>query len=147
MPVRAFRAARAADIPYSVACAYLIQETSGGQNIFGHDGGSGGWYSGAGKVTKSKYLAYKRGRVAGRGMQGVGPMQLTYWSIQDEADRLGGCWKPYVNMLVGFKLIRQYKDSYGTWREAAVRYNGAESYGVEVEKRRHEWAAILKAGK
>ena len=70
-----------------------MQETSGGANIFGHDTTI---FAGAGEVTKSKYLAYKkqRGPKGEGGMQGVGPLQLTFFTLQDEADDRGGCWKP-----------------------------------------------------
>ena len=38
-------------------------------------------------------------------MQGVGPCQLTYWVLQDAADRLGGCWDWRCNVRVGFTLL------------------------------------------
>ena len=68
--------------------------------MFGHDPGI---FHGAGEVTKRKYLHYKqlRGSHGQGGMQGVGPAQLTYYTIQDRADKLGGCWRPGINIAVG----------------------------------------------
>jgi hypothetical protein len=94
-------------------------ETGGGRNVFGHDptifiGGD---------VTKQRYLRYRLAR-GHRHMQGVGPVQLTYWSIQDAADKLGGCWIPEVNMRVGFALLRYNIARYGRERGFAA-YNGS----------------------
>lgn len=142
MPIRAWKEAKRAGLPFHIACAFLVQETNGGQNIFGHDPTI---FVGAGKVTKKKYLAYKkkRGSLGQGGMQGVGPMQLTYWTIQDTADQLGGCWKPSINMRVGFTLIVQYEKALGSWTKAAERYNGSREYAVEVRSRWVSWKKIL----
>ena len=86
--------ARRSGLKLALACALLEKESSGGQNVFGHDPNT--IFAGAGDVTKEKYLDYRRRRIAAgnRTMQGVGPCQLTWWELQDEADREGGCWKP-----------------------------------------------------
>jgi hypothetical protein len=104
MPLRMLIAAHDAAIPPSLAASVLMQETSGGANIFGHDPTI---FAGAGEVTKAKYHAYKkqRGPEGHGGMQGVGPLQLTFFTLQDEADARGGCWRPYVNMLVGYEHL------------------------------------------
>jgi hypothetical protein len=129
----ALRATRDADIPYYVGCAFLKQETGGGQNVFGHDPTV---FAGAGKVTRAKYLAYKEVRERTGQMQGVGPMQLTWYSYQDRADRLGGAWKPYPNMLVGFRHLAELYRATGSWSAAAHEYNGggamAEAYAAEM---------------
>lgn len=140
MPFRAWRAAQATGVPYAVVCAFLMQETSGGQNIFGHDPTI---FVGAGQVTKPKYLAYRAKRRAGGGMQGVGPMQLTWWEFQDEADAAGGCWKPYVNILVGCRLLARYRDTGASWHEVARRYNGAEAYADQMDRRFDDWRRWL----
>jgi len=77
-PVRTFLVARQEKLPLPIACAFLEQESSGGQNVFGHDPTI---FVGAGKVTRDKYRRYKQQRDANlpngdRRMQGVGPMQL-----------------------------------------------------------------------
>lgn len=149
IPVRAYRAARKAGIPYPVACAFLVQESAGGQNVFGHDPmkSQRAYNLLAGKpVTPELYLRYKRHRDEW-GMQGVGPMQLTWWEFQDEADRNGGCYVPYPNMLVAFTILAGYRAAEGTWWDAARRYNGsgmaAEAYADTVIKRIREWTRLI----
>jgi hypothetical protein len=130
------RATRAAHIPLYVGCAFLQQETDGGRNVFGHDPTV---FAGAGEVTKAKYLAYKEVRERTGQMQGVGPMQLTWFTYQDRADRLGGAWKPYPNMLVGFRHLAALHRSTGSWTAAAHEYNGggpmAEAYAAQMADR------------
>lgn len=130
--------ARKLGIGPSVAIAVLEQE-SGGKNIFGHDPTI---FVGAGKVTKSKYLAYRRLRGHSL-MQGVGPMQLTWWEYQDEADRLGGCWKTKYNIRVGLMLLARLIDVYGERKGLAV-YNGGATnpnyqYADQVLARKRKW--------
>jgi len=141
IPVRAYLASRKAKIPFYVACAFLEQESAGGENVFGHDPSI---FSGAGRVTKAKYLRYRAERKRTGKMQGVGPLQLTYWSFQDAADRLGGCWKPYNNCLVGFKLIASYW-MLGTngWITVGERYNGSRAYGLQINNRINKWKRLL----
>src|SRR3954454_2227897 len=88
MPLRIIREARRANLPLSLALA-LVEQESGFRNVFGHDPTI---FVGAGTVTPLKYRKYKRARGArGQGgMQGVGPCQLTFWTFQDDADKLGG---------------------------------------------------------
>ncbi len=130
------RATRDAGIPYYVGCAFLQQETGGGRNVFGHDPTV---FAGAGEVTRAKYLAYKLVRERTGQMQGVGPMQLTWYTYQDRADRLGGAWKPYPNMLVGFRHLAALHRSTGSWTAAAHEYNGggpmAEAYAAQMAGR------------
>jgi hypothetical protein len=135
-PEVALSAARQAGIPFYVGAAFLMQESGGGANIFGHDTSI---YSGAGKVTRQKYLQYKAQRKRSGKMQGVGPMQLTWYTFQDRADRLGGAWKPHNNMLVGFRHLANLRSAHGNWHDAARDYNGsgpaAEAYAGEVVHR------------
>lgn len=139
-PYQAMRAADEVGLPFEVMCAVLEKESYGGKNIFGHDPTI---FVGAGRVTKKKYLAYKKQRQAGRGMQGVGPMQLTWWEFQDRADALGGCWKPYNNMLVGARLLSEYYKQTKSWKEVGRRYNGAEAYGVDLVAKINKWRELL----
>ncbi len=134
MPIRMLVAAHEAAIPPSLAASMLMQESGGGTNVFGHDPTI---FVGAGEVTKAKYLAYKtqRGTNGEGGMQGVGPLQLTFFTLQDEADERGGCWKPYVNMLVGFEHLADNIRRAGM-HEGVKAYNGsgdaAEKYANTV---------------
>lgn len=130
------RATRDAGIPYYVGCAFLLQETGGGRNVFGSDPTV---FAGAGEVTRSKYLAYKEVRRRTGEVQGVGPMQLTWHTFQDRADRIGGAWDPYVNMLVGFRHLADLRRDLGSWHGAARAYNGsgpmAQRYAAEMSRR------------
>lgn len=138
--LRALWEARDAGISPSLALAMLEQE-SGGRNVFGHDPTI---FVGAGEVTKEKYLAYRAKRRASgnRLMQGVGPMQLTWWEFQDGADDLGGCWVVKYNLRYGFRRLAHLIDEHGTW-EGVERYNGsgpaAENYRRSVKARYDKW--------
>jgi hypothetical protein len=133
--------AQHAGLRLAVACAMLEKETAGGHNVFGHDPTI---FVGAGKVTKAKYLAYKKQRVASgnKRMQGVGPCQLTWYEFQDEADREGGCWRPEINIRVGFRRLAANIKQYGE-ADGARRYNGtgpaADAYSADLLRRAALW--------
>lgn len=148
------RAAKAAEIipmPFYVICAFLMQETNGGSNIYGNDVGMP--FAGRGEVTQANYQVYKRERDAGHQhrSQGVGPLQLTYWAIQDQADAAGGCWQPWVNIWTGSKVIKGYYDAARkagktdsqAWHDAALKYNGSEAYAVQMDKRFATWKPLV----
>ena len=96
------RATRDAGIPYYVGCAFLLQETGGGRNVFGSDPTV---FAGAGEVTRSKYLAYKEVRETHRRGAGHRADGADLAGVPDRADRLGGAGKRYANMLVGFRHL------------------------------------------
>lgn len=135
--------ARALDLDISLCAAILLQETGGGRNVFGHDPYIKptrllNWLKGR-KVTRARYAYYKRQRRRGHGMQGVGPMQLTWFSFQDTADAKGGSWRPYVNMQVGFGILAAHiagKEMF----DGVASYNGggqaANDYARQVLHRR-----------
>lgn len=132
--------ARGAGIPYDLAYAIVEQETGTAQNIFGHDPTI---YAGAGHVTKAGYLRYKHLRgTPGRHMQGVGLIQLTWWEFQDGADRMGGCWKPRIQLRKGFRDLHGLMKRLGT-HDGIRAYNGsgpaAEAYAKSVAARRAQW--------
>jgi hypothetical protein len=141
IPIIAHSEAKRAGLDLAVLCAVLEQETGGGRNVFGHDPTI---YRGAGTVTKKKYLAYRQARgPKGRGgMQGVGPMQLTWYSYQDAADRIGGCWIPRYNVRVGATLLARSIRTYGLKR-ALWKYNGSKVYADEVMLRVRKWKRII----
>lgn len=141
-------AAREADIQVSLLCAVLEQET-GFKNVYGHDGVRNPIKSpprGLLRVTRDNYRDYLTHRKRGEGSQGVGPMQLTWDEYQDKADKLGGCWNPRVNILVGAEaladLIRQYGKTAGI-----ARYNGsgaaAQAYARSVLSKARKWHGWL----
>jgi hypothetical protein len=138
--------ARRAGITVRLAASLLEQESGGGENVFGHDPVKTGQIVG-GPVTKERYDEYRRMQRTGFGAQGVGPCQLTWPGFQDEADRLGGCWKPPVNMRVAFSNLKTLIDRYG-WDDGIRRYNGsgpaADAYRKQVSGRFDTWTSRLK---
>lgn len=139
--LRAFWEARAAGVSPALAMAMLEQESGDGANVFGHDPTI---FVGSGTVTKAKYLAYKRARIASGNhrMQGVGPLQLTWWSTQDAADKLGGCWIPKYNLRQGYRTLADNIKRYGMW-EGVRHYNGSGQasyvYRDRVEDKYAKW--------
>lgn len=130
-PRRTVAATHKAGLPLSYALATLKMESYNGSNVFGHDATSSIPDRWKGKrVTYIRYKWYKRHR--NQGAQGVGPTQLTYPGFQDIADKQGGCWRAYINMVVGFGIIKNLTDSKGK-QAGASKYNGtgpaAEAYG------------------
>lgn len=142
LPIVAYQEAKRAGLELAVLCAVLEQESGGGRNVFGHDPTI---FAGAGAVTRAKYLAYKklRGPRGKGGMQGVGPMQLTWYSYQDEADKLGGCWVPRHNVRVGAKLLARTIRARGLYR-ALASYNGSTRYADAVMKRVAKWRRVTR---
>lgn len=147
--------ARRAKLPISYALAFLEKESSGkdhdgsakiGLNLFGHDAVPNPVKGGF--VTKARYREYLRHRKAGRGMQGVGPCQLTWWEFQDMADREGGCWKPDANMRVGFAVAKRLIAQHGKLG-GAMRYNGtgpaAQQYARDWAAKQAKWHRLLTA--
>jgi peptidoglycan hydrolase-like protein with peptidoglycan-binding domain len=137
--------AKRAGLRLDYACAMLQKESNGGQNVFGHDPTI---FIGAGTVTRAKYKQYKRQRLASGNakMQGVGPTQLTYYTLQDRADAQGGCWNPQINMRVGFKHLADHIRAHGE-ADGARRYNGsgpaAVAYSKDLLAKAARWRAVL----
>jgi hypothetical protein len=135
------REAKREGVQLSLAFAVCEQE-SGFRNVFGHDPTI---FAGVGRVTRKKYLAYKARRGTSR-MQGVGPMQLTWWSTQDLADKEGGCWKPRCNIRVGLRVLAQNVRAKGV-HDGVAAYNGsgpdAQRYAAQVLDRQERWHRIL----
>ena len=125
-------ASRATKVPVALLCAMIETET-GFQNVFGSDNvanpikSRGRPYL---KVTKPLYQEYLRNRKKGLGQQGVGPMQLTTGSYQDRADKLGGCWKPGANIMVGAQvLVEKTRAVGGGVRNGVKAYNSWSAAG------------------
>lgn len=147
--LRLLMEARVAGLSQSLALALRTQESGikGDGNVFGHDPTI---FVGAGEVTEAKYLAYKRARGprGAGGMQGVGPLQLTFYTFQDRADKLGGCWLVRFNYQVGFEdlahLMQVYRGKDNPTRWALAVYNGGAArpnwkYAREVLQHQHFW--------
>lgn len=135
-------------MPLSRACALLEKESGGGANVWGHDRDRGGCIPPCGgPVTRANYAAYLERRRRDRRQQGCGPTQLTYHTLQDRADRLGGCWRPKVNMYVGFSHLAENIKRNGVHAGMRI-YNGsgraAENYATDLRTREARWLRILK---
>jgi hypothetical protein len=164
-------AAARAKLPITLALALLAQESFGGRNVWGTDQSSysiftGGYDSATGRqygqtytythtVTEAGYLAFRaqREKTGNTKSQGVGPTMLTDPALQDEADKLGGAWKPLPNMIVGFSSLEQSIAAFQLYRGLVV-YNAGtnpspaglaagEKYASEVLAEEKAWAAKL----
>lgn len=135
-----------AGISHATAVSLTEQETGTGRNVFGHDPVRNPAPKG-GRVTKARYLDYKRFRKAGLGMQGVGPLQLTWFELQDRADAMGGCWKVRYNYRVGFENLARLIKAHG-WHAGVKAYNGsgpaADAYERSMTLRHQKWIKRLK---
>lgn len=146
--------ARDQSLDLASACT-LMEKESNTRNVFGHDAvDTGGNYVKGEPVTKTKYLAYKawrdepnrRSKGLPSRMQGVGPLQLTWWSYQDQADAEGGCWDWAVNTRVGFRIFVGHLRSFqGDVWKAARAYNGKDSYADDFMVKRKAWQDRLTA--
>lgn len=135
-------------LPISYGLA-LVQKESGFHNVFGHDPTRSipdKWKGST--VTRAKYSFYKVRRRAGQGMQGVGYTQLTWFALQDDADKVGGCWKAYPNMVVGFRHLKQLIAGHnGNLGAGAAAYNGAGpaavAYGEDFVIKQRHWHQLV----
>jgi hypothetical protein len=124
--------ARAAGLWASQGLALRTIESGvrGDGNVWGHDSSPNGGTSDLGgePVTEADYRAYlrRRGNRGQGGMQGVGPLQLTWWGFQDEADKIGGCWVAKFNYRIGFDHFAHLVVANGERLGAAI-YNGGPS--------------------
>jgi hypothetical protein len=140
--------AAACGLDLAAACTMLQMESSGGYNIWGHDPvPTGGCYVYGAEVTQTEYLAYMARR-AELGCQGVGPCQITFYALQDQADDLGGCWIWENNIQVGFRLLANNIRSLGL-HDGFMRYNGsgpaAEQYAATAMEKYEAWRSRLAA--
>jgi hypothetical protein len=153
MPLRTLVAARKAKLDLTFACTLLEKESGGGDNVWGHDKHQGKiiFHGEAGRVpvTEQNYREYRKHLAAGGLRQGCGPTQLTWSGFQDDADARGGCWKPEVNLLVGFEILAGHIRRLGV-EKGFARYNGdgpaADAYGRDAVQKVPRWQALMKEG-
>lgn len=131
-------------LPLSYGLA-LCQKEGNFRMVWGHDHVSNTVKSPPGgllRVTQKNFADYKRQRKAGKGMQGCGHTQLTWFAYQDQADAIGGCWRPYPNLVVGFRLLADLVHAHGL-EHGAARYNGtgeaADAYGRDFVAIQRTW--------
>jgi hypothetical protein len=149
-----------ADTPCGFTLASVcatVEDESGGENVFGGDPWDSEQYPrGAAlpvawhetPVTRWKYTYYKLRRNRGMQPNGVGPGQLTSVSLQLEAERCGGCWRPEPNLIVAFHYLKQLFQITGSAEFGYQRYNGsgpeALAYGSRLMGLRSQWTDRLK---
>lgn len=135
----------------ALACA-LVEQESGGRNIFGCDYGDVGDtppYCGQ-EVTKHR-VQKLRANDYYYGMNGVGLTQLTWWEFVEEAEELGGAHLPRNQCAVGFKLMNSYADKYENFLEALACYNAGEAnrfsvidtYAAQLYEKYLTWKELL----
>lgn len=130
-------------------CLAMIENESGGRNIFGGEGEACpvAWYEG--EVTQARYTTYKLRRNKGYSPNGVGPTQITDPSLQVAAEKKGGCWIPLHNCEIGFGFLHGLIEGHrGDVFEGARSYNGsglaAEAYAERFVERAGIWEARLR---
>lgn len=139
--------ARDSGLDLALACA-LVEQESGGRNIFGCDHGPIGDsppYCHQ-PVTKERVKAL----IDSPYMNGIGLTQITWWEFVLEAERMGGADLPSVQCRFGFKLLKGYVDKYGLQAGAAA-YNAGEgnrmsvfnTYGASVLAKYQAWKERL----
>jgi tellurite resistance protein len=146
-------ASRRTGAPVALLCAIAYHETNF-RNIYGRDRGRrpnpvrSPDPPKALVVTRENYRRYLKARNSGFDANGVGVMQLTSHSYQDRADKLGGCWRPDVNILVGAEVIlEKIRIQGGSLRQGIRAYNGegeaAEKYADNVLHTMRLWEQRL----
>lgn len=117
-------------------CCALVEQESGGANIFGCDHGTGIAFCHE-KVTKARVASL----LASPYSNGVGLTQLTYKPFVVEANHLGGAHIPRFQCVVGFRLakslIAQYGEG-GLWH-----YNGSPAYQSQIAPKIDAWRKRL----
>lgn len=132
-------ASEQANVPFAVACA-LIEKESGGRNVYGHD--EGGALAGfPGTCNEDNYEVFWW-MVFQKGMKsnGVGPAQITSKGLlQQMADDRLDPWFPLHNIFFGLTLLKQFKQTTGSWEGAGTRYNGSPEYGKDLARKIEQW--------
>jgi hypothetical protein len=138
-------------IPFRIACA-LIEQESGGRNIYGRNDAPGAALSGfPHEVNEGNYqvfcwLVLDRGGLS----NGVGPAQITWRGYHLDAINRGiRLWLPMENLRYAFeRILGPHFDNRADWWAAARDYNGsgekAELYADEVMAKAQIWADRFK---
>jgi hypothetical protein len=131
-----------ANRPILSQCLAMLENESGGRNLFGGEGSACPfeWYEQ--DVTEERYVVYRERRDRGMTPNGVGPTQITDPGLQIQAQNLGGCWKPLYNMNVGFGFLHQLMVEHGSSAEGFRAYNGSGPAAVDYRERAVRWATI-----
>jgi hypothetical protein len=153
-PADALGAALYTDVESAVICTSLDMESYGGRNQFGGDPGGSAlpteWFESP--VTYPKWEVYWANVHRGLWVNGVGSMQLTDESLQELANKLGGCWLQLPNRKVGAIFMRQLiAECHGDVQAAYTHYNGsgpdAILYGQHAYALYSVWKRELEAAR
>jgi len=133
-------------VPLSLGLALQEQE-SDGQNIFGADTNAPFTHL---PVTKARVLKLVEHVHAGGVSNGVGPLQLTFISFIEEANRDGGAWLPAVNIATGLGIVAGHVKQHGV-RGGLATYNGGNpqsrkglNYAGQVIKRQERFHKLIE---
>lgn len=142
-----------ADGLYLSTAAALVEQESGGKNLFGCDWGNR-WtneppYCNV-AVTKDRVGALIANVENGGGQNGVGYTQLTSIGYVYQAQKVGGAHLPAPNMRVGFSVLLDHILNLG-WPAGAAAYNAGagnwrsviNTYGAQMSLKERQWAARL----
>ena len=139
--------AHEADLELALACA-LVEQESGGKNIFGCDLGSRSSVPFCNQaVTEARVRELIAHVQRGGTSNGVGLTQLTSLGFILDAMESGGAWKPEAQLEVGFDLLASLIAQLGEFRGIGA-YNGGPgnpiaSYAESVLSKREAWRKRL----
>lgn len=146
---------RQTGFPLHFLCGVLSVESLG-RNIYGGDiGGVFSSYPGGGRieVTEENFKEFRKRVLDGEKSNGVGPMQITWHELFNEAEKLGySLWLPLDNLLYGILLYKRFMEntySYDALAKGATIYNSGpykgkiNEYARKVVAKAKEWEIIL----
>lgn len=127
--------------------AAIIEEESGGRNIYGADDtGPDGALPPAlydKPVTKANFKTFWARVQAGHTSNGVGLAQLTSKGFLEAANSRGGAWIPIHQCTEACAILRGLIADHATFQAAAAAYNGAgpvaDAYGARVQALAGAW--------
>jgi hypothetical protein len=130
-------------------CCAMIENESGGRNIFGADPAGDAlpreWYDTP--VTHEKFEVFWANVQRGMTSNGVGPAQLTSPSLISAANARGGTWIPLHNMTEGFAFLKSLFEQHDGPLGGFTAYNGsgpaAEAYGQRAVALAEQWQARI----
>jgi hypothetical protein len=141
--IPAAAACRQVGLNFPAACALLLMESRGGENVYGGDVG-GALRRYPHPVDESNFKVFEwLVEVEEFKSNGVGPCQITYYPYFDQMFHLGlRPWLPVDNMIFGFDILQRNFDKQinghtvqEAWERAATLYNvgnlksGVNDYG------------------
>jgi hypothetical protein len=138
--IKTVREARRHGVPLSWAFA-LVEQESGGKNVFGADRGSILAHQKVTKKRVAELLDYVR---HGGVSNGVGLTQLTWVPLIEEANKAGGAHLPKHQLHVGLKFFRETTG--GEFDRLAWKYNGDPAYQVQIKAKQRRWHKVLTKG-